>query len=128
MKYSLGHQNLLRFRFELALANPAGVLVFGIHKNNIQLGTNNVENQRKSFINVAIALFAVGGLSLFLASRMTCIVGQCLFVTQGDSIWDSKGVKLDKTVAGLLQASPPYILGLGGVFLLAGLLKTDSES
>jgi hypothetical protein len=87
-----------------------------------------VENQRKSFINLAIALFAVGGLSLFLASRMTCIIGQCYFVTEGDSLWDSKGVKLDKTISGLLQGSPPYILGLGGVFLLAGLLKTDSEA
>ena len=93
---------------------------------------NDVKNQRQSFINLAIMLFILGavtgGLGSFLASRMTCIADQCFYVTEGDNILGTKVMKVDQGTTRFLQSSPPYILGLGGVFLLAGLLKTDSEA
>jgi hypothetical protein len=84
-------------------------------------------NQKQTFISSAIALFIVGGIGLFLSSKTMCLLGECIFITEGSSILDARGTRINSTTAGVIQAAPPYILGLGGVLLLAGLLKSDKE-
>jgi hypothetical protein len=85
------------------------------------------QSQKQTFITSAIALFIVGGIGLFLSSKTMCILGECILITEGSSIVDARGMRINSTTAGLIQGAPPYVLGLGGVFLLAGLLKSDKE-
>lgn len=49
----------------------------------------------------------------------------CNVMVSGSSILDAKGVKVDQGVASLIQNAPIPLFGIGGAFLIAGLVKAD---
>jgi|GEM_PF-3283333 len=85
--------------------------------------------QKESLISFAILLFLLGGGATILAKRTICIplVNECMFITEGDNLFNAKGMKMDANVATAIQSSPPLIFSLGAIFLLAGLIKSNKE-
>lgn len=74
----------------------------------------------------------IGGVGLFLKERVLCfpevLVKPCILVTEGDSIFNSKGIEISRELASAIQNFSPYLLGFGGIFLLGTILKYGIRS
>ena len=83
----------------------------------------------KSLI-VAAAICLVGGSGLFYTSkRMKCVplIDACVFVTSGTNIFDMEGVEVSPALANSVEPAAYGVLGLGGIALLAGLVRPTAE-
>jgi hypothetical protein len=80
---------------------------------------------KSSLISSAVSFLILGGIASFASGRVTCLFTECYLVISGSSIFDAKGVKLDQGVASIIQNAPIPLFGVGGAFLIAGLVKAD---
>ena len=83
----------------------------------------------KSLI-LASAICLICGTSLFYVSkRIKCIpiVGTCIFVTSGTSIFDAQGVEVSSALAESVEPAAYGVFGLGGITLLAALIRPSTE-
>jgi hypothetical protein len=88
-----------------------------------------MSKSKESLISFAILLFVLGGGAYYLARRTVCLpfVEQCMFITEGENLFNAKGMQMNSGLATVIQSSPPIFLGLGGILLLAGLIKSNKE-
>jgi len=83
---------------------------------------------KNSFIGLAVMCGIIGAGGWFASQRILClpmVSNECMFITSGSNLFDAKGTPVNSSVAGIIQASPFVTLGLGGIFLLTGLLKSE---
>lgn len=81
---------------------------------------------KSNLIGLAIFFLIFGGGASLVSSRISCF-GDCYIVFSGDLLFGGKGMKLDRSIAGLVQNSPFVLWGIGGAFLIAGLVKADDK-
>ncbi|KOR37421.1 hypothetical protein AM228_07190 [Planktothricoides sp. SR001] len=81
---------------------------------------------KSGLILVAIMLGLFGGLATYKAGKVVCMINDCLVITEGEG-WNARGYKIDPGQAMLIQKSPMILFGLGGAFLIAGLVKSDNK-
>jgi hypothetical protein len=84
-------------------------------------------NSKKNLITWGIIFLLIGGGAFFANQRTVCMLGECILITEGKDLLSYRGIKLSQTTSGLISTSAYIGLGLGGVFLLAGLIKPDNQ-
>ena len=84
------------------------------------------------FTFLAVIFIIIGGAGLFFKERVLCfpeaLLKSCIWVTEGDNIFNAKGIEISREIALVIQNFPPYILGLGGIFLLGAILKSSNRN
>ncbi len=69
---------------------------------------------KESLITSAVAFLILGGVATLVASR-------------ADFLFGGNAMRLDPGIANLVQNSPYVLWGIGGAFLVAGLVKEDEK-
>lgn len=78
----------------------------------------------------AAAICLIGGSTLFYASkRVMCVpfIGECYFAISGSNILDAKGVRMNSALAESIEPAAYGVFGLGGITLLAALIRPSTE-
>ncbi|MBO1050648.1 MAG: hypothetical protein HEQ25_01090 [Dolichospermum sp. DET73] len=83
------------------------------------------EINKSSFVTFAVLFFLLGLGGFFMAKRTVCVplTYECYFVTEGNNVLDAKGLKVDPSLASIVQTSPYILFPLSGILLLVGLLR-----
>jgi len=82
--------------------------------------------KKSSLISSAIVFLILGGGASLVSSRISCF-GDCYLIISGDLMFGGSGMRLDRSIGGLIQNSPYVLWGVGGAFLVAGLVKEDQK-
>ena len=82
--------------------------------------------KKSSLIGSAVFFLILGTGASLVASRVSCL-GDCYVVFSGDLMFGGQGMRLDRSIGGLIQNSPFVLWGIGGAYLIAGLVKTDES-
>ncbi|MEE3715916.1 hypothetical protein V2H45_04050 [Tumidithrix elongata RA019] len=81
---------------------------------------------KSSLISLSILFLILGGGMSLISSRISCM-GDCYLIVSGDLMFGGQGMRLDRSVGGLIQNSPYLLWGIGGAYLIAGLVKADEK-
>ena len=84
---------------------------------------------KNSLIALAVTFGIVGAGGWFASQRVICmtmLTNECMFITSGSNLFDAKGTTINSGVASAIQTAPFIGFGLGGIFLLTGLLKSEN--
>jgi hypothetical protein len=76
---------------------------------------------KSALLTLGIIFGLCGGGASYEASRVECFLGSCILATEGHS-----GPRIDSGTAKLIVSAPTPLFGLGGCFLIAGLVKSNS--
>jgi hypothetical protein len=82
--------------------------------------------KKASLITSAVVFLILGGGASLVSNRISCF-GDCYLIVSGDLMFGGQGMRLDRSIGGLLQNSPYLLWGVGGAFLVAGLVKEDKK-
>lgn len=83
-------------------------------------------------MGIILIIFGLGGLPM--KDKVMCLGmfgpadGSCLLITSGDNIFNMKGQTISKETAWAIQNLPPYISGLGGIFILGAIVQSSSRN
>ncbi|MGE5659735.1 MAG: hypothetical protein ACM37W_24340 [Actinomycetota bacterium] len=81
--------------------------------------------KKSGLLNLAILFLLSGGVAAFASGKIACVLTECILVTEGKDIFTARGIKLDQGTAELIKQSPLVLFGVGGAFLVAGLVKQN---
>lgn len=85
---------------------------------------------KKSLIALAATFGMIGAGGWFASQRIICmtmLTDECMFITSGSNLFDAKGKTISSSTASAIQTTPFIGFGLGGIFLLTGLLKPEKN-
>ena len=80
---------------------------------------------KSGLFTLAIVFLLSGGVAAFASGKTVCVLTECILVTEGENIFTARGLKLDQGTAELIKQSPLVLFGVGGAFLVAGLVKQN---
>jgi hypothetical protein len=82
---------------------------------------------KATLLAISAVFLILGGGATYAAGRVQCFLGTCLFATQGSDLFSYQGEKLDPGTAQVITSAPIPLFGLGGCFLIAGLVKSGKS-
>ena len=83
--------------------------------------------KKSGLITLAVLFLLAGGAAAFASGRVLCVFSECILVLQGDNILTARGLKVDQGMAEVIKQSPLVLFGVGGAFLVAGLVKQNDS-
>jgi hypothetical protein len=81
---------------------------------------------KSALLTLGIIFGLCGGGASYAAGRVQCFLGSCILATEGSSTFSYRGPRIDSGTAQLIVSAPTPLFGLGGCFLVAGLVKSNS--
>jgi hypothetical protein len=89
-----------------------------------------MKTDKKSLLSTAFFCLIIGGGLWFFSQRIVCMpfTEKCYLITSDSNTPDVRGVELTPAVASVVAPASYLILGLGGIALLANLIKPEEKS
>lgn len=80
---------------------------------------------KTELLGLALIFGLLGGGAVWASSRVLCLLGECVFLPPGATLFSRNTQRVDSTIAQATSISPYVFFGLSGCLLIGGLVKND---